>query len=106
MIDYKKKKCPIERLIQWLEDVETRKYRGCHLCTHIGEPSIAHSTPRNYDAMILSPCLACNRRHDCFELDHEKLAEEVESGHMTKGDAKHLCEKEEQRRKEYYNPYS
>lgn len=52
--------------------------------------------------VILSPCYGCDWSHDCFQLDYEKMAEEVELGIMTKGEAKRVCKKEEQRRKENY----
>lgn len=96
MIKGKKKKCFLERIIQWLQDLETRKYRGCHLCIHISEPQEVYPVSGDLDMVLLSSCYGCDRKHDCFELDHEKLAEHVESGLMTKGEAKHVCEKEDQ----------
>lgn len=86
------KKCLLERLIQRLQDLETRKYRGCNLCVHVAEPQEIHPTSGDLKLIILSPCLACDRNHDCFQLDYEKLAEEVELGLMTKGEAKHVQE--------------
>ena len=86
------KKCFLERLIQWLRDIETRKYRGCHLCAHINEPQDVYPVSGDLRLIILSPCLACDRSHDCFQLDYEKMAEEVELGLMTKGEAKHVQE--------------
>lgn len=46
---------------------------------------------------ILPSCFACDRYHECFELDYEKLAEAVEFGLVTRRKAHQICKKEELR---------
>ncbi len=88
-----------KRAIKLLEKIETEKYRGCDICTHLGEKVQAKKISWDYDGLIFSPCMACDKIHDCFQLDSNKLAEEVELGLVSSRQARKIRLEDERRQK-------
>lgn len=90
----------IKTLIRFLEDLDAA-YRECSICTHLDEPVRADYIFGDYESLVLSPCLGCRKRHECFKLDEEKLQETIDLGLLTRRQARNIIRKENERNNYY-----